>query len=531
MKTLKHITVVSLVLLGVFALSPSGQALFAQGSDFYDKWRDFQDMVKIINTNYVEDVDWDKTMIGAQNGLMEALDPHSVYIGADRMNQINESFRGNFEGIGIEFDIIDDYITVITPIVGSPSDGLLYPGDQIVKIDEASAYKITRDSVFDRLRGPKGSKVNLEIARLGEPELIPVTIFRDKIPIYSVLAKFVMDDDTGYILLNRFSSTTSNEVITAISELQDQGMKRLIIDLRNNSGGYMDEVVKIVDHILPGGEKILSTKGRLKNANEEMYSKHKPTYYKQPIIAMINRGSASASEILAGALQDLDRGMVVGETSFGKGLVQRQYPLRDGSAVRVTVARYYTPSGRLIQREYKNGEAQDYYSELYDKDYGKDTTGLEEKPVYQTKMGRTVYGGGGITPDLALADAATISRDLAKLRRHDIRFFFKIASDYAADHPELARDWDKFFKNYIVEASLMNEVYEKIFAIEELELDEEKIREDDETIRYYIKSELAAKLWGRNEQYQVRTEMDNQIQEARQHFKKAREIAEAADYL
>ena len=531
MKILKHITVVSLVLLGVFALSPSGQALFAQGSDFYDKWRDFQDMVKIINTNYVEDVDWDKTMIGAQNGLMEALDPHSVYIGADRMGQINESFRGNFEGIGIEFDIIDDYITVITPIVGSPSDGLLHPGDQIVKIDEASAYKITRDGVFDRLRGPKGSRVDLEIARLGETELIPVTIYRDKIPIYSVLAKFVMEDGTGYILLNRFSSTTSSEVITAISELQAQGMERLIIDLRNNSGGYMDEVIKIVDHILPGGEKILSTKGRLKNANEEMYSKHKPTFYKQPIIAMINRGSASASEILAGALQDLDRGIVVGETSFGKGLVQRQYPLRDGSAVRVTVARYYTPSGRLIQREYEQGEAQDYYAELYEQDYGQDSTDLEDRPIFKTKMGRMVYGGGGIAPDISLGEPATISRDLAKVRRHDIRFFFKIASDYAASHPELGKDWSTFFKTYIVDESLMNEVYEKILAIEDLDLDEEKIREDDVTIRYYIKSELAAKLWGRNEQYQVRTQMDNQIQEARQHFKKAREIAEAADYL
>ncbi len=531
MKILKQITVASLVLLGVFALSPSGQVLFAQGSDFYDKWRDFQDMVKIINTNYVEDVDWDKTMIGAQNGLMEALDPHSVYIGADRMDQINESFRGNFEGIGIEFDIIDDYITVITPIVGSPSDGLLHPGDQIVKIDDASAYKITRDGVFDRLRGPKGSRVDLEIARLGETELIPITIFRDEIPIYSVLAKFVMDDGTGYILLNRFASTTSSEVISAITELQAQGMERLILDLRNNSGGYMDEVVKIVDHILPGGEKILSTKGRLKNANEEMYSKHKPTFYKQPIIALINRGSASASEILAGALQDLDRGMVVGETSFGKGLVQRQYPLRDGSAVRVTVARYYTPSGRLIQREYEQGEAQDYYSDLYNRDNGSDTTRLDDKPMYKTKMGRSVYGGGGIRPDIALAEPATISRDLAKVRRHDIRFFFKIASDYAAEHPELGMDWDNFFKNYVVEESLMNEVYEKIFALEDLELDEEKIREDDETIRYYVKSELAAKLWGRNEQYQVRTQMDNQIQEARQHFKKAREIAEAADYL
>ncbi len=529
MKIIKQITLISLILLGLFALSPSGQVLFAQGSDFYNKWRDFQDMVKIINTNYVEDVDWDKTMVGAQNGLMEALDPHSVYIGADRMDQINESFRGNFEGIGIEFDIIDDYITVITPIVGSPSDGLLHPGDQVVKINDESAYKITRDGVFDKLRGPKGSKVQLEIARLGESELIPVTIVRDKIPIYSVLAKFVMEDGTGYILLNRFSSTTSEEVITAITELQAQGMTRLMIDLRNNSGGYMDEVIKIVDYILPGGEKILSTKGRLKNANEEMYSKHKAIYYKQPIIVLINRGSASASEILAGALQDLDRGIVVGETSFGKGLVQRQYPLRDGSAVRVTVARYYTPSGRLIQRHYENGDARDYYLELSERD--SDTTKLDDKPQFKTKMGRTVYGGGGITPDIKLQNPTTISRDLAKVRRNDIRFFFKVASDYAAIHPELAEDWPGFLNDFKVEDSLLEEVYAKIFAIEDLELDEDQIRSDEETIRYYIKSELAGKLWGRNEQYQIRTGMDNQIQEARQYFDKAREIAAAADYL
>jgi len=531
MKTFKRISIVSVILLGILALSPSGQAIFAQGTDFYNKWRDLQDMVKIINANYVEEVDWDKTMEGAQNGLMEALDPHSVFIGADRMKQVNESFRGNFEGIGIEFDIIDGYITVITPIVGSPSDGLLHPGDQIVNIDGESAYKITRDGVFNKLRGAKGSRVDLEIARLGENDLIPVTIIRDKIPIYSVLAKFVMEDSTGYILLNRFSSTTSQEMITAMTELQARGMQRLIIDLRNNSGGYMDEVVKIVDHILPGGEKILSTKGRLKNANEEMYSKAKPTFFDEPIIVMINRGSASASEILAGAVQDLDRGIIVGETSFGKGLVQRQYPLRDGSAIRVTVARYYTPSGRLIQRHYVNGDSRDYYAELYDKDYGKDTTKLENKPEFKTKTGRTVYGGGGITPDIFLDDPATISKDLAKFRRHDIRFFFKIASDYAAQHPELAEDWPDFLDHFRVDDALMEEVYQKIFAIKDLELDPEVIRGDDETIRYYIKSELAGKLWGRNEQYQVRTEMDNQIQEARQCFDKARKIAEAADYL
>ncbi len=180
---------------------------------------------------------------------------------------------------------------------------------------------------------------------------------------------------------------------------------------------------------------------------------------------------------------------------------------------------------------YENGDARDYYSELYDKDYGKDTTKLEEKPQFKTKMGRTVYGGGGITPDIQLDDPATISRDLAKVRRHDIRFFFKIASDYSVAHPELAEDWTSFLNNYTVDDDLMEEVYTKIFAIEELELDEAEIRGDDVTIRYYIKSELAGKLWGRNEQYQIRTGMDNQIQEAIQYFDKAREIAEAADYL
>ncbi|MCF7823281.1 MAG: S41 family peptidase [Candidatus Marinimicrobia bacterium] len=533
MKTLKYISVVGLLLVGIFALSPSGQVIFAQGGDFYNKWRDFQDMVKIINTNYVDEVDWDKTMLGAQNGLMEALDPHSVFIDAERTEQINENFRGNFEGIGIEFDIIDGYITVITPIVGSPSDGLLHPGDQIVKIDNESAYKITRDGVFDKLRGPKGSRVDLEIARLGEDELIPVTIFRDKIPIYSVLAKFVMDDSTGYILLNRFASTTSDEFFTAIRELQAQGMQRLIIDLRNNSGGYMDEVIKMVDFVLPGGEKILSTKGRLKNANEEMFSKHKATYYNQPIIAMINRGSASASEIFAGAIQDLDRGIVVGETSFGKGLVQRQYPLRDGSAVRVTVARYYTPSGRLIQRKYENGQANEYYADLHDRDLELevDTTKLEDRPQYKTKTGRVVYGGGGISPDYSLQDPAVMSRDMAKVRRSDIRFFFKIASDYAAAHLELGEDWAKFKNEYEVSDELMEETIQKILALPDLDLNEENIRNDKETIRFFLKSELAGKLWGRNEQYYIRTQMDNQVQEALSYFNEARDIAAAADYL
>ncbi len=531
MNAIKRTLVIMLILVGGFSLTPPGQLIIASGGDLYSKLRVFNDMIKIINDNYVDDVDWDKTMAGAQSGLVDALDPHSVYIGADRLDQINESFRGNFEGIGIEFDIIDDYITVITPIVGSPSDGLLLPGDRIVSIDGESAYRIDRDGVFDRLRGPKGTRVDLEVERPSANELIPVTIIRDEIPIYSVLAKFVMPDGTGYILINRFSATTSDEFSSAVNELQAQDMQRLIIDLRNNSGGYMDEVVKMVDSMVPGGEIIVSTKGRLKNANEEILSKNKAKFFDMPILVVINRGSASASEILAGAVQDLDRGLVVGETSFGKGLVQRQYPLRDGSALRVTVARYYTPSGRLIQRPYENGNSQDYYSELYDEDYGLiDSVDLATLPTYLTKQGRTVYGGGGITPDYELGVPGTISADLARVRREDFRFFFKIASDYATDHLELAEDWPDFLESFKFDDDFMNGVYDQMLALD-IEVNADSLRADEDVVHTYLKSELAGKLWGRNEEYQIRIQIDNQIQESRSYFEEAGKIARNAGYF
>lgn len=531
MKLLKQTLLVFLLLMGGFSLTPPGQVIIASGGDLYSKLRVFNDMIKIINDNYVDEVEWQKTMEGAQNGLVEALDPHSVFIEAERLDQINESFRGNFEGIGIEFDIIDEYITVITPIVGSPSDGLLLPGDQIYTIDAESAYGIDRDGVFDRLRGPKGTQVELEVNRPGVDELIPVTIIRDEIPIYSVLAKFVMPDGTGYILINRFSATTSDEFATAIKELQAKGMKQLVIDLRNNSGGYMDEVVKMVDEMLPGGEVIVSTKGRLKNANEEIRSRGKSSYFDMPVVVVINRGSASASEILAGAMQDLDRGLVVGETSFGKGLVQRQYPLRDGSALRVTVARYYTPSGRLIQRPYENGNSNDYYAELGDDDYGVlDSIDLADLPTFKTKQGRTVYGGGGITPDYSLNHPMTISTDLAKVRRHDFRFFFKVASDYATEHPGLAENWDSFLGEFRFSDEFLDDVYSQLMEMD-LEVNEDSLRADDDVIRTYLKSELAGKLWGRNEEYQIRLQVDRQIQDALSYFSEAREIAENAGYF
>ena len=531
MKIFTKTVIVILVVVGLFALTPTGQYIFAAGNDLYRKLEVFQEMIQLINTQYVEPVDWDSTMEGAFKGLMDALDPHSIFIPPDRVDNINESFKGNFEGIGIEFDILNDYITVISPIVGSPSDGLLNPGDQLIKIDGESAYKITRDEVFKKLRGPKGSKVGLSVARAGLDELLEITIIRDKIPIYSVLAKFLMDDDsTGYLLMNRFSATTSNEFITAVEELKTQGMKQLLVDIRYNSGGYLDEVVKIIDDFLPGGEKIVYTRGRLKNANEDYFSTGKAEFEKLPVMIMINRASASASEILSGSLQDLDRALIVGETSFGKGLVQRQYPMRDGSAIRVTVAKYFTPSGRLIQRPYKNGDAEAYYEEIYDHDFDKvDSTKLASRPIYHTKTGRVVYGGGGITPDVHLAPPGVLTKSTANIRRHSSRPFFTYASEYAVKHPELKRDWEHFYDNFKYSEDELNQFYSIIDSLG-IKIDRLELTEDENIIQNYLKSELAAQLWGRNEQYEVRTELDDQIQEAMQHWTEAREIGHAGGY-
>lgn len=524
--------IVVLALVGLFAMTPKGQYIFAAGNDLFRKLSVFQDMIQLINTQYVEPVEWDKTMDGAFSGLLDALDPHSIYIPKDRVENINESFKGNFEGIGIEFDILNNYITVISPIVGSPSDGLLHPGDKIIKIDGESAYKISREDVFNKLRGPKGSRVVLTIARSGVEEPLEVTIIRDKIPIYSVLASFLMDDDsTGYILMNRFSATTSDEFISAVESLKREGMQRLLIDIRYNSGGYLDEVVKIIDDFLPGGEKIVYTRGRLKNANEDYYSTGKADFEKIPVMIMINRASASASEILSGSLQDLDRALVVGETSFGKGLVQRQYPMKDGSAIRVTVARYYTPSGRLIQRPYTNGDASAYYEELYDQHYGEiDSAKLAERPVYHTKTGRIVYGGGGITPDVHLPQPGTLSKSTASIRRHAARPFFTFASEYATEHPELKRDWNNFYENFRFDEAALADFYALVDSLG-IEIDRTELAGDEHIIQNYLKSELAAQLWGRNEQYEVRTRLDNQIQAALEHWPEAVEIGRAGGFF
>jgi len=321
--------------------------------DQFQKMKTLTQIIRLVSENYVEEVDMNEILEGAIIGMLDKLDPHSSYISSEQFELINEQFDGAFEGIGIEFNILEGYITIISPIPGS---------------------------------------------RPGFDEDFEVTLVRDKIPIVSVMASFMIDDETGYIKVSRFSRNTAKEIDESLSKLESLGMQQLLLDLRNNGGGMMDQAISIVDMFVSSRDTILFTKGKIPGSSEVYRARKSNRDKDYPVVVLINRGSASASEIVSGAFQDLDRGLVVGETSFGKGLVQRQYPLRDGSAARITIARYYTPSGRLIQRPYE--DIGDYYTDLgRDNREATDST-LAQKPVFTTKNGRSVYGGGGITPDV-----------------------------------------------------------------------------------------------------------------------------------
>lgn len=521
----------SALIISLFFVSPIGQKVSASANDLFQRLNVFSDMVSIINDNYVEQVKWEDVMVGAYEGLLDELDPHSVYIPKKKFNRINEQFEGEFQGIGIEFDIINDYITVISPIPGAPASEVgIQAGDKIVAIEDSSAEGITQQEVFDKLRGKKGTKVRVTVVRPGRRDSLDFTITRDEIPIVSVLAATTLPEhpQTGYVLLNRFSKNTADEFEKALNTLESNGMERLIVDLRNNSGGYMDQAIKIVDMFVNGGQKVVYTKGRIPSANEEYFSSEKATHVRYPVIVLINRGSASASEIVSGALQDLDRGLIVGETSFGKGLVQRQWRMRDGSAIRVTVARYYTPSGRLIQRPYENG-SEEYYEEIAHRSMLQDSTedakiDTSERPVYKTKAGRKVYGGGGITPDILVDYDVDLTKTTIQLIQDPSRVFFEYASAFAARHPELKQDFRDFALNFKIGEAQIDSLKSFIRG-RDIEFDEEQFDKDLDYIKTLVKAEMASSLWGKDEEYAIRLQMDNQLKSALQHFPEAKDLA------
>lgn len=359
-----------------------------------------------IESEYIDEVDTDSIVDLTVNSILEKLDPHSVYIAKNEMEEVAQSMKGDFVGIGVNFYMYKDSVAVIKPIAGGPSEKAgIKPGDRILFANKDKLYgrKLPNDTLYSRLKGQEGSKVKLTIFRKSENKKFDVNVTRDVVPIKSVDAAVMVDAKTGYIKINRFAETTYDEFHKGLMELKKQGASSLIIDLRDNGGGYLEKAVEIADDLLQDDRLILKTKNK-KNRVDVTKATAKGDFEQGQVYILINENSASASEILAGAIQDNDRGVIVGRRSFGKGLVQREMPLGDGSAVRLTVARYYTPSGRSIQRSYAHG-GEEYFNDFakrYESGelYAADSIKVADTLKFKTLKGRTVYGGGGIIPDV-----------------------------------------------------------------------------------------------------------------------------------
>lgn len=363
-------------------------------------------LLDYIVQQYVDTISKDSLSERTITAMLKSLDPHSDYIPAHDFDLVNDPLKGNFDGIGVEFNIIDDTIRIINPIIGGPSEKLgIKAGDKIIKVNDTlvAGVKITNTKVFSKLRGPGGTKVKVSIKRAGVNKLLDFTIVRDAIPIYSIDVNYMVSPGIGYIKISRFAETTYDEYLKAFNDLSKQGMKKLILDLRGNGGGFLKIAVELSDEFLSDGLQIVYTEG--KAHPKKVYSAStRGGFENNALVVLIDEGSASASEIVAGALQDNDRATIIGRRSFGKGLVQDQLDLSDGSAVRLTIARYYTPTGRCIQKPYTEGN-EAYYNEEVERFeagelYNKDSMKIDKSKIYRTPGGKVVYGGGGIVPDV-----------------------------------------------------------------------------------------------------------------------------------
>ena len=394
MKNMQPLIYAILIILGMYIGG------IDNGAEISNK-KKINNILQIIDNHYVDSINYSMLENDAINSILNTLDPHSSYISIKDVKNVEEDMQGSFSGIGVEFNIIQDTIVVVSSISGGPSEKLgIESGDRIISVEKenVASIGIKNKDVIKKLRGAKGSSVNIMIKRRGHNKLIPYTIIRDNIPLFSVDAGIMLTQDIAYIKINRFALTTYDEMIAKTNMLKQKGMDKLIIDLRSNPGGYLHIANQICDEFLMAGELIVFTEGR-NRMKQEIFATKKGSLENIKVIALINEGSASASEIVAGALQDNDRGLVIGKKSFGKGLVQEQIALHDGSVIRLTTQRYYTPSGRCIQKKYGKNK-KDYYLEHYTRN--DTTTHNHDSLRYTTKKGRYVYGGGGITPDIVI---------------------------------------------------------------------------------------------------------------------------------
>ena len=471
---------------------------------------------------YVDETDENKLVESAIIGMLEELDPHSTYSNPEEVKKMNEPLLGNFDGIGIQFNMAEDTLFVIQPVSGGPSEKVgIRAGDRIVMVNDTliAGVKMSTEDIMRRLKGPKGTKVNVKVVRRGVDEQLSFTIERDKIPVYSLDASYMMTPRIGYIKINRFGATTHAEFMEALASLKGQGMQDLILDLQGNGGGYLNAAIDIADEFLGQGELIVYTEGR-RNPRRDFFAKGNGKHQQGKLVVLVDEFSASASEIVAGAVQDQDRGMVVGRRTFGKGLVQRPIDLPDGSMIRLTVARYYTPAGRCIQKPYESAEQ--YNADLIER-YNRgemmsaDSIHFPDSLRCTTlKKGRTVYGGGGVMPDYFVpVDTTLYTKYHSQLSNKGVllKVHFQLIDAHREEWTQKYADYGVFSQKF----ELTNKMMKQLIAEGEKEgikYDEEQYKKSESLIKLQLKALIARDLWDMNEYYHTINVVNESVNKA-----------------
>lgn len=519
-----------------------GSTFFSGGkklSDVAKGYGKFREVLMLVENNYVDSVNTEELVDYSISKMLEKLDPHTAYFNAEEATAARSQLESGFDGIGVEFNIYNDTVYVVTPLSGGPSEAAgIQSGDRIISVNKEnlSGPGVTNAQVYKLLRGKRGTKVDLSIERVGLKDKMNFAVVRDRIPTYSVDASYMVDQEIGYIKVSRFSETTFDEFKSALKTLKAEGLKNLILDLRGNPGGYMERATSMADEFIAGDKLLVYTEGKDSRFDRKTRSHVDGLFEQGPLIVLVDEGSASASEILAGALQDHDRALVVGRRSYGKGLVQMPIKLSDGSELRLTISRYYTPSGRSIQKPYELGKGEDYSQDLahrYESGelFNADSIKFDKTKIYKTDGGRVVYGGGGITPDIFVAkDTLMNSKYLFELYSKNI--IREYALRYANENQKRLekQPFKEYLKSFQVSDAMLAELV-KDASRAGIKPNEKELNLSKSLITSQTKAIIGRYVWGRkqknglnNEVFQVLNPSDNVYQQAVQLFSQAAQL-------
>nr|WP_262895410.1 S41 family peptidase [Penaeicola halotolerans] len=515
------------ILIGANFAEPSS----AKENDLITNFNKIREVLTFITRDYVDSVNVDEIVEHGINSMLEKLDPHSSYLPAKEVEISRAQLEGGFDGIGVEFALIRDTLYVVAPLNGGPSEKAgIIAGDKIITVDEdtIAGTGLTNNDVFTLLRGPKGSQVKLGIYRKGEKDLLKFDIIRDKIPQNSVTAAYMVDSEIGYIKVSNFGANTYEEFVENMNRLKNEGMTKMILDLQGNPGGYMGAAINMADEFIAGNSLIVSQDSKEKRYTAKAYAMRTGGFERGSVIVLINEGSASASEIVAGALQDNDRALVVGRRSFGKGLIQRPIELVDGSELRLTIARYYTPSGRSIQKPYEDREdyALDYYNRFEQGEFfSADSIKFNDSLKYETAKGRTVYGGGGIMPDYFVPIDTTMGSAYVN-RLNNSGALREFVSSYVSKNEKKLdqMSFEEFYRNYKVTDDMLQQLI-NTGKNNKIEFAEKDYARSKEFLRILVKANIARTVFDDSGFYKVINDVNEVYVEALKLFDKAEELA------